>query len=55
MTCTWVLSNFYAGMVLGAIARVIPRAQSMIEDPVYRNGAHDIAAIYDRWQTSVKA
>ncbi|MHB1839578.1 MAG: hypothetical protein ACYCPD_07440 [Acidobacteriaceae bacterium] len=55
MTYTWVLSNFYAGLVLGAIARVIPRAQSMIETPIYRNGAHGIAAIYDRWQTSVKA
>jgi hypothetical protein len=55
MTYTWVLSNFYAGLVLGAIARVIPRAQSMIENPIYRNGAYGIAAIYDCWQTSVKA
>lgn len=34
MTYTWVLSDFYAGLVLGAIARVIPRAQSMIENPI---------------------
>ena len=39
MTYTWVLSNFYAGLVLGAIARAIPRAQIMIETPIYRNGA----------------
>ncbi len=39
MTYTWVLSNFYAGLVPGAIARVIPRAQIMIENPSYRNGA----------------
>ncbi len=38
MTYTWVLLNFYASLVLGAIARVIPRAQSKIENPIYRNG-----------------
>jgi hypothetical protein len=43
MNYTWVLQNFYAGLVLGAIARVIPRARIMIENPIYRNGAHGIA------------
>ncbi len=48
MTYTWVLSNVCAGLVLGAIVRVIPRAQIMIETPIYRNGVHSIAP----WRSS---
>lgn len=55
MNYKWVLSTLCCVVALDRIVDAIPRAQIMIANPIYRNGAHDIGTIYDCWQTSVKA
>ena len=43
MNSTWVLSSLCCGFALDAIAYAVPRTQTAIELPLFRNGAHGIA------------